>query len=372
MRTMRKGVVCLLFACLLAAFCAGAGASGVTLSTFTPFADMDFAAQSYMDIITAWEAETGNLVEDYSGVMDEIWTGQMREMVEAGTADVLIIPLGMGFTKDTLLTVDELLAAAPDCGAKKFASMREADGSVLLAPVRLNWEGLYVNRDVLEENGLAVPATFDELIAVCAALAQKGVVPISNALCEWAEIVLDCAALSGAPEAEFGLESSLSGANALLTALTQVGAFGADAWNVTDAEAEARFLSGEAAMRIDMDALAESVPAARADAVTVMALPAIDGNARTMAVGEPSFGLAVTRACMNDPARREAALSLVRTLLDGENAAKLATGATGELGRSIAALCAAAQDCSGTLYNLNADTFDIWSEQVVAGLMGLK
>ncbi|MDO5378233.1 MAG: extracellular solute-binding protein [Clostridia bacterium] len=369
---MRKWVVCLLSVCLLTAACAGASASGVTLSTFTPFADMDFAAQSYMDIITAWEAETGNVVEDYSGVTDEIWTGQMREMIESGTADILIIPVGMGFTSKELLTVDELLEAAPDCGAKKFASMREADGSVLLAPVRLNWEALYINRDVLEANGLAVPATFDELVAVCSALSQKGIVPISNALCEWAEIVLDCAALSGAPEAEFGLESSLSGAGALLTALTQVGAFGADAWNVTDEEAEARFLSGEAAMRIDMDALAESVPATRTDVVTVMTLPPVDGNARTMVVGEPAFGLAVTRACMDDPARREAALSLVRTLLSDENAAKLATGVTGELGKSIATLCASAQDCTGTLFNMNADTFEAWSEQVIAGLMSLQ
>lgn len=368
---MRKWVICLLSVCLLMAACAGASASGVTLSTFTPFADMDFAAQSYMDIITAWEAKTGNVVEDYSGVTDEIWTGKMREMVEAGDADILIIPMGMGFTSEKLLTVDELLAAAPDCGAKRFASMREADGSVLLAPVRLNWEALYVNRDVLEANGLAVPTTFDELIAVCSALSQKGIVPISNALCEWAEIVLDCAALSGAPEAEFGLESSLNGAGALLTALTQVGAFGADAWNVTDEDAEARFLSGEAAMRVDMDALSESIPAARADAVTVMTLPPIDGNARTMVVGEPAFGLAVTRACMNDPARREAALSLVSELLSGENEAKLATGATGELGKSIATLTASAQDCTGTLFNLNADTFDAWAEKVIAGLMAL-
>jgi len=368
---MRKWVVCLLAACLLVSACAGACASGVTLSTFTPFADMDFAAQSYMDIITAWEAETGNVVEDYSGVTDESWVGEMREMLASGKADVLIIPMGMGFGSKELLTVDELLAAAPDCGAKKFASMREPDGSVLLTPVRLNWEALYVNRDVLEANGLAVPATFDELVSVCAALVQKGIVHISNALCEWSEIVLDCAALAGAPEAEFGLQSSLDGAGALLTALTQVGAFGQDAWNVTDADAEARFLSGEAAMRIDMDALAESIPAARADAVTVMTLPSVDGNARTVVVGQPAFGLAVTRACMDDPARREAALSLVTTLLSDENAAKLATGATGELGKSIAALTASATDCTGTLFNLNADTFDTWAEKVVAGLMAL-
>ena len=52
---MRKRIVfvCVLLVMTLCAACAlGAG---VTLRVFTPFADMDAAAQSYMDMITAWE-----------------------------------------------------------------------------------------------------------------------------------------------------------------------------------------------------------------------------------------------------------------------------------------------------------------------------
>ena len=64
MRRMVSGLM--LLACLtLVSF--SALAAGTTVTTFTPFADMDFAAQGYMDLITAWENETGNLVEDYSG-----------------------------------------------------------------------------------------------------------------------------------------------------------------------------------------------------------------------------------------------------------------------------------------------------------------
>ena len=39
--------------------------------------------------------------------------------------------------------------------------MAERDGSVLLAPVRFNWEALYVNADVLEANSVAVPTNYD-------------------------------------------------------------------------------------------------------------------------------------------------------------------------------------------------------------------
>ena len=53
-------------------------AAGVTLRTFTPFADVDFAAQSYMDLVTTWETQTGNMVEDYSGMVDDMWMEQLK------------------------------------------------------------------------------------------------------------------------------------------------------------------------------------------------------------------------------------------------------------------------------------------------------
>ena len=89
-------------------------------------------------------------------------------------------------------------------------------------------------------------------------------------------------------------------------------------------------------------------------------------------MGTPSFGVTVSRACWEDDARCEAALSLVSSLLSGETAMKLATPAGGRLGRSIAALTAGAQDCTGVLYDLIPDAYDAWSEQVVAGLMSLQ
>ena len=42
---------------------------------------MDFAAQGYMDLITAWEDETGNMVEDYSGLEDDLFMEQMLSLI---------------------------------------------------------------------------------------------------------------------------------------------------------------------------------------------------------------------------------------------------------------------------------------------------
>ena len=366
---MRKTFMCALLAAALCLACAGAFAAGATVRTLTPFADVDFAAQAYMDIVTAWEETSGNLVEDYSGLTDESWLARMLEMAASGEADLLIVPVGSGLTAQQAVTVEELMQEAPQLGARRFASMAEGDGSVLLTPVRLSFEALFVNTDVLEAAGVAVPSTFDELLIACASLSQQGVTPIANALCEWSEITLDCAALIGAPAQAYGTDASLSGAKDVIAALVAVGAFGDDPWNAEDMAMEELFLSGGAAMRFDSDALAQSVSAERAGSVKVVNISGSDGQPRTALVGMPSFGLTLSRACWNDPARREAALSLAQELLGGASAAQLVSGATGTLGESIAALTASATDCTGLLYDFNADGFDAWAEGVIASLM---
>lgn len=369
---MRKWILTMVAALLMTALCGNALASGVTLRVFTPFADADIAAQAYMDAVTAWENETGNLVEDYSGTQDEMWLDQLMTMLDSGEADVVIVPVGMLTDGGQVVPAQELAGALGEGAGRVFPSMKESDGSTLLVPVRLSWEALYVNEDVLAANGLVVPATYEELLTVCAALAQKGIVPISNALGEWPEIALDCAALAGAEQAQYGMRSSLEGAAEVMSALAAVGAFGQDTWSVSDEEAEQRFLNGDAAMRLDGYWLAESVPQARQDSVSVMNLPARDGQARTAVVGTPCFGVTLTRACWEDDARCEAALSLVNHLLSGETAMKLTTSAGGRLGESIAALTGGVEDCTGTLYDLNADTYDTWVGQVSAALMGIQ
>jgi hypothetical protein len=78
-----------------------------------------------MDLITAWEAETGNAVEDHSGMMDEIWFARLKEAVLAGAADVVVLPLGSGLTDQQLVRAEELTRET-DIGLKLFDSMKEA------------------------------------------------------------------------------------------------------------------------------------------------------------------------------------------------------------------------------------------------------
>ncbi|MEI3414024.1 MAG: hypothetical protein V8Q88_02450 [Christensenellales bacterium] len=73
----------------------------------------------------------------------------------------MVVPVGSG------LAADKLPSAWMNCSPprrtadkKKMAAMAESDGSVLLPPVRLNWESLYINTNVLEANGVAVPTSY--------------------------------------------------------------------------------------------------------------------------------------------------------------------------------------------------------------------
>ena len=357
-----------IMAMLVCASC-GAVAAGVTLRTFTPFADIDEAAQSYMDMITAWEEETGNVVEDYSGLPDEAWTKNMISKVRAGEADVVVVPLGTGLTYDDLVTVEELMEAVPDMGMREFTALEEADGSVLLAPLRMSFEALYVNEDVLEAAGLSVPQTYEELLVLCSMLSSKGVTPIANALGDWAEIVLDCAALASAPAEAFGSEASLQDAKDMLAALHAVGAFGSDPFGGSDMDAMQAFIDGQAAMRMDSDMLAHMIPSDRLDSVVVIPMPQRSGEEHSVLCGVPGFGVGITRACWADDDRCEAAITFVRSMLTGgENYQNLAVGVGGVLGESISDMLREATDCSGILYDTVEGDFDSWAQGVIENL----
>ena len=364
---MRKWVALFLAAAVLALAAGTAMAAGVTLRLYTPFADIDGAAQAYMDMLTAWESETGNIAEDYSGLTDEAWMNRMREAVRAGEADILVLPLGSALTYEELVTVEEIASAAPEVGVKRFASYAEADGSVLLSPLRMSWEALYINKDVLEKHGAAVPESFEELLAVCSVLAQKGVTPLANAVTDWAEILLDCAALASAGPEAFGRMESLTGAEQMLASLSAVGAFSGA--GDSDMDAMQAFMDGRAAMRVDSDMLAQMLPKEREDSVIVIPMPCPEGQAHSVLPGLPSFGVALSRACWEDDNRREAALTLLREMLSGEETYRaLAACAGGELGDSIAQMLQDAADCAGILYDRMDGDFDAWAASVVEGL----
>ena len=66
-----KRLLILMLSFLLSA--AGASAEGVTLRTVSCFAGEDAAAGAYVELLHAYEEQTGNRVEDDSATSDEGW-----------------------------------------------------------------------------------------------------------------------------------------------------------------------------------------------------------------------------------------------------------------------------------------------------------
>ena len=55
------------------------------------------------------------------------------------------------------------------------------DGKLSGYPTSYNVLGVYYRKDIFEENGIAVPTTFEEFEAACAKLKENGITPISTA-----------------------------------------------------------------------------------------------------------------------------------------------------------------------------------------------
>lgn len=59
------------------------------------------------------------------------------------------------------------------------------DGSVYALPGISWFEGIYFNRELFEQNNIALPKTFDEYIAVCKKFQELGIKPLAAGLMSW-------------------------------------------------------------------------------------------------------------------------------------------------------------------------------------------
>lgn len=368
---MKKFLAMLMALCLLIP--AGAMADGLTVSTTSPFSDYDFAAQSYVDALAAWEQESGNMVEDSSALPDENWMSTVKEGLTGGTLDVLFYPTS-SFTDEMaaqFVPAVEIAAKYPELTLPAPDSLRQSDGNVYALPLRYTWVALYVNADLFEINGVALPTTWQQLMDAVAKFKALGLTPISNALSDWPHDLVDSVVLSvGAPQdhnadPKQGVPASYARGMDMLKELYNAGAFGTDALTIADDEASRRFVEHEAAMRVDGEWLGASLPAEQMERTIVIALPAYgEGAVEGALVGGATIGCYITRAAWNDDARREAAVSLVKALLTGENSEKLAYSFSGRLLDSAKTMTQGAPAFVRSLMDVGGEGFYTWMAEL--------
>ncbi|MGY1858521.1 ABC transporter substrate-binding protein [Modestobacter sp. SYSU DS0290] len=134
---------------------------------------------------TANEAQALDITEQAQESVDQqiqLLAGQdaLPDLFPANTPD-LIRELA---DNDQVSNVADVLSGSDAADAIVPAAQSAADqifGDQLVLPVELNIEGIWFNKEILEANGIAVPQTWEELVAAFETLKAAGVQPISNA-----------------------------------------------------------------------------------------------------------------------------------------------------------------------------------------------
>jgi raffinose/stachyose/melibiose transport system substrate-binding protein len=333
---MKKLLAALLALTLCLTLMSAALAEGVTLKTVSTFAGTDAAAGAYVELLQAWEKETGNKVEDASATSDEAWkTGVLNDFAAGNEPDVLFY-----FAKtadsapilDRVVPISEINAAYPDLDLQENAAIAEADGVVYSIPVRAFWEGLFVNTDLFEQNGLELPTDWAKLETAIKKFNEVGIVPIAVSFADIPHYIVEFAIVaSGTPDEHKTrpatieeVPDSWKEGMTLLNKLYTLGAFAKDASATTEAVTSQMFRDKKAAMQLDGSWFANGIAEANWETTTVMPFPTYAKDAEPTAfIGGVSMGFYLSRKAWDDPAKRDAAVNLLAYLTKGENGQRL-------------------------------------------------
>ena len=364
--------ICLMTAFVLMGVSAALG-EGVTLRTVSSFAGADAAAEAYVDILKAYEAETGNTVLDTSAVSDEAWkTGVLQDFAAGSEPDILFF-FAAGADSAPILSrvvpVGEINEAYPGLDLPENDALRESDGKVYAVPVRSFWEGLFVNLDVFEACGVELPTDWKSFCACIRAFREKGVVPIAISLSDiphyLAEFALmSCAspeALGARPRTLEEVPGSWYEAMALIRELAEMGAFADNAFATDESASTALFRDKKAAMQIDGSWLASSLPKESMESTAVLPVPLHSGSGMAEnCIGGVSMGFYLTRRAWRSD-RRDAAVILLGMLTREDSLRRLGySGLNGKL-ISSAEEMTAGRGLIGPLQDaMNRDAREVW------------
>ena len=330
----------------------------VELVVTTTFAGEDSNAQNYKDAVKAWEAETGNSVVDTSATADETFKTRVATDFETGSEpDVLFFFNGADSNSfieaGKVVSIDEIRAAYPDYASNMNEDLITAslvDDKKYAVPANGYWEAMFVNTEVLDAAGVAMPGadyTMDQFKADCEKIKAAGYAPIAAALGNiphyWWEFAIfnnqSPANHLEIPEsaADEGGQSWIAGMNDIKE-LYELGYFPENTLSATDDETFAMFTEGKAAFLIDgswkvggIVSSCQSDPndpatldTAKLDKFDVTYVPGKGSRKATDLVGGLSSGYFITRKAWDDPAKRAAAVSFVEYLTSDEMVPKFA------------------------------------------------
>lgn len=324
----------------------GEAKKSVSIQVTTTYAGNDGNAQNFQDAVKAWEEKTGNKVNDSSATSDETFKTRVLADFEAGAGpDVLFFFNGVDSNTliegNKVVSIEEIRKEYPDYATNMKDGMMGAspvDGKNYSVPVNGYWEGMFVNKKVLEEAGVNVPdatTTWEEFLDICQKIKDAGYTPIAASLATiphyWFEFsifnYLDTASHNVLPQtiSDKQGEAWVNGLNDIKM-LYEKGFFPENTLTGSDDDTVQAFIEGKSAFLIDgswkvggIEGLTEDI-----DNFTVTYVPGKNDRKTTDIIGGLSSGYYITRKAWDDPEKRDAVVDFISYMTSDEIVSKFA------------------------------------------------
>lgn len=325
-----------------------ASSGPVVLTVVTPFSESDGNRQNYVAAYKQYETDSGNIINDVeTSSIDEQWKLDVLKSFRSGDEpDVINFFIGADadelIENNKLVPISEIRKEYPDFASNMKESLMPVstyDGRQYAVSVYGYWEGLFVNKKVLEECGVEIPGadyTWDRFLQDCRTIKEHGYTPIACSLSQiphyWFEYcvfnngtVASHTKLPGSVNDEIG-QNWVAGLNDIKQ-LYDEGFFPENTNEVDDSVTSKLILEDKAAFFLEgswkvgwLQNCAEEM-GLDINNFTVTYFPSKGMRKSTDAVGGFSMGYSITRAAWENPAKREACVEFVTAMTTDEVAA---------------------------------------------------
>lgn len=327
-------------------------AAPVELNVTTTFAGEDGNALNFKSAVEAWCKETGNTVADSSATSDETFKTRVVTDFETGSEpDVLFFFNGADANSfieaGKVVSIDDIRAEYPEYAGNMNDDLIAGslvDGKKYAVPVNGYWEAMFVNTEILDAAGVAMPGpdyTWEQFTADCQKIKDAGYTPIACALGNiphywWEFAIFNHTGPANHLQVPASVDSDggqawVSGMEDI-KGLFEAGFFPENTLSATDDETFAMFTDGKAAFLIDgswkVGGIVSACQSDPEDASTLDAeklakfdvtyVPAQAGRKASDLVGGLSMGYYITTKAWEDPDKRAAAVSFVSYMTSDE------------------------------------------------------
>jgi len=141
--------------------------------------------EAWNAILAAFSAEHPEITINFDPTNPPDYNATLRTQLETGTAPDLFFVRSFAtglelFEEGYVASLADLPGLEENIPAGARAPWSTAEGEPFAVPIAAVSHGIYYNQDLFEANGIAVPQTWEELMAAAQTLQDAGVVPFAN------------------------------------------------------------------------------------------------------------------------------------------------------------------------------------------------